>query len=54
MVTAQMVLELLRSCVGAKIATEVVAVAVAEVVVPDLVDVGSVDDFCDVNFAHVY
>jgi hypothetical protein len=32
---------------------EVVGVAVAEVVVPDLVNVGSVSGFCDVNFAHI-
>ncbi len=52
-VTTQLVLELLQSCIGAEIATEVVGFAVVEVVVPDLVNVGTIGGLCDVNFAHI-
>jgi hypothetical protein len=50
MVPAQVVLELLQSCIGAKISMKVVGFAVAEVAVPDLVNVGSIGGFCDVDF----
>jgi hypothetical protein len=46
-----MVLELLQPRIGSEIPTEVVAVAVAEVVKSDLVDVGRVDSLGDVNLA---
>ncbi len=53
-VTTKVVLELSRSRVGAEIAPEVVAVAVAEVVVPDLFNVFSVGGFGDVGIDHIY
>jgi hypothetical protein len=53
MVTTQVVLELLQSCIGAEIVPEVVAIAVAEVVVPDLFDVFNVGGFGDVKFTCV-
>jgi hypothetical protein len=52
-VTAQVVIELTRSCVGAKIALEVDAVAAQEIFVPDLVDVFQVGGLRDVNLALV-
>jgi hypothetical protein len=51
MVTTQVVLQLLQSHLGVEIATEVVGFAVAEVVKPDLVDVGTNGGLCDVNCA---
>ncbi len=53
MVTAQVVLKLARSCVGAKIASKVDAVAAQELFVLDLVDVFQVDGWRDVNLALV-
>ncbi len=49
--TTQGVLKLPQSCVGAKKCTKVVGFAVAVVVVPDLVNVGSIGSLCNVNFA---
>ncbi len=48
-----MVLELARSRVGPEIVTEVVAIAVAEVIKPDLVDVGCIGSVGDVDCAYV-
>jgi hypothetical protein len=47
------VLKLLQSCIGAEIATGVVGFAVAEVVVPDLGNVGSIGGLCNVYFARI-
>jgi hypothetical protein len=51
MVATQVVLELSQSCVGVEFARKVVAVAVAEVVKPDLVDVGCVGGLSNVGLA---
>ncbi len=48
-VTTQVVLKLAQSCIEAEIATEVVAVAVAEMVKPDMVDVGHIGGLGDVD-----
>jgi hypothetical protein len=53
MVTTQVVLELSQTCFGAKTATEVVPVAVVEVVVPDLFDVFNIGGFGNVDFTNV-
>jgi hypothetical protein len=52
-VTNQVVLKLSRYPIGAEIAMEVVGFVVAEVVVPDLVNVGTVGGLYDVNFSRI-
>jgi hypothetical protein len=52
-VNAQVVLKLTQSCVGAKIASEVDAVAAQEVFILDLVDVFQVGSQRDVDLALV-
>ncbi len=51
--TTQVVLKLSRSCIGAEITTEVVGFAVAEVVMPDLGNVGSIGGLCNVYFTRI-
>jgi hypothetical protein len=53
MVTPQVVLKIYRLCVQSKIATKVEAVTMAEVVVPDLVDVDNVAGLFDIDLASV-
>jgi hypothetical protein len=52
-VTAQVVLKLTRSCIGAKIRSEVDAVTAQEVFVLDLIDVLQVSGLHDVDLALV-